>query len=328
MHRELIDLLRCPRTGEALRLEASKMEGDRIRSGLLVSTSSGNQYPIREFIPRFVPESNYADNFGMQWNMFRQTQLDSYSSHPISTERFWQTTGWSPERLRGRWVLDCGCGAGRFAEVALSAGAKVVAIDYSSAADACYANLRHHENVHVVQADIYALPVAREAFPFVYSLGVLQHTPDVEKAFSALPPMVAPGGELCADFYEMTWKHRLLPRHYLRPFTRRMDKSRLFSLCKTWVPRLLAVSQQLGRIPGIGGFLVRAMPVADYTGLYPLDQQQLREWALLDTFDWLSPAYDQPQRREAVAGWIEAGGFTRVEVVKAGFMVVRGIGKR
>jgi SAM-dependent methyltransferase len=264
----------------------------------------------------------------MQWNMFRETQLDSKSGHQISAERFWASTEWTPASLEGQWVLDCGCGAGRFAEVALSAGARVVALDYSSAADAAYANLKHHPNLHVVQADIYSLPFAPATFPFVYSLGVLQHTPDVEKAFAALPPMVARGGKLCADFYEATWKHRLLPRHYLRPVTTRIDKTRLFDLCKKWVPRLLSVSQRLGRMPGIGRLLVRAMPVADYTGLYPLDPQQLREWALLDTFDWLSPAYDQPQRRETVARWIEAGGFTRVDVVKAGFMIVRGIGKR
>ena len=299
-----------------------------MRTGWLVTGDGTHRYPIREFIPRFVPESNYADNFGMQWNMFRQTQLDSYSGHPISTERFWRTTGWSPERLRGQWVLDCGCGAGRFAEVALSAGAKVVAIDYSSAADACYANLRHNENLHVVQADIYALPLAREAFPFVYSLGVLQHTPDVEKAFSALPPMVAPGGELCADFYEMTWKHRLLPRHFLRIFTTRMSKPRLFALCERTVPLLMSVSQRLARIPRFGRVLVRIVPVADYTGLYPLAQHQLEEWALLDTFDWLSPQYDQPQQRRTVTKWIASSGFQKIDVVKAGFMVVRGINKQ
>jgi ubiquinone/menaquinone biosynthesis C-methylase UbiE/uncharacterized protein YbaR (Trm112 family) len=328
MHRELIDLLRCPRTEEALRLEGVEMEGGRIRSGLLVSTPSGNQYPIREFIPRFVPESNYADSFGMQWNMFRQTQLDSYSGHPISTERFWQTTGWSPERLRGQWVLDCGCGAGRFAEVALSAGARVVAIDYSSAADACYANLRHHKNLHVVQADIYALPLARETFPFVYSLGVLQHTPDVEKAFSALPRMVAPGGELCADFYEMTWKHRLLPRHFLRVFTTRMNKRRLFEVCEKLVPGLFSLSQRIATIPRIGQVLKRAVPVANYTGLYPLTQHQLEEWALLDTFDWFSPEYDQPQRRDDVRRWISSAGFDETTVVKGGFMIVRASGKK
>jgi len=106
-------------------------------------------------------------------------------------------THWSPVGLKDQWVLDVGCGAGRFAEIVLKAGAKLVALDYSSAVDACYANLKHHANLHVVQGDIYALPFERGRFQFVYSLGVLQHTPDVAKAFSALPPMVRGGGS-CA----------------------------------------------------------------------------------------------------------------------------------
>jgi SAM-dependent methyltransferase len=328
VQRDLVELLRCPRTGERLELECPEYDGPRIRSGWLVSSASRHRYPIRAFIPRFVPESNYADSFGMQWNLFRQTQLDSHSGRPISAERFWRTTGWSSDTLRDEWVLDCGCGAGRFAEVALRAGAKVVAVDYSTAVDVCYANLNHHPNLHVVQGDIFALPLARQSFPFVYSLGVLQHTPNVAKAFAALPVMVAPGGQMAADFYEMTWKHRLLPRHFLRVITRRMNKDRLFALCQRWVPPLLSVSQRLGRIPKVGRLLVRAMPVADYTGIYPLNQQQLQEWALLDTFDWLSPEYDQPQKRKYVARWIEAAGFRESTVVKAGFMVVRGSGKQ
>jgi SAM-dependent methyltransferase len=254
--------------------------------------------------------------------------LDSHSGQSISSDRFWRTTGWSSEELRGQWVLDCGCGAGRFAEIALGAGARVVALDYSTAVDAAYANLRHHRNLHVVQGDIYALPFVRHAFPFVYSLGVLQHTPDVAKAFASLPPMVAPGGRLSADFYEMTWKHRLLPRHFLRLFTTRMQKSAVFELCRRWVPRMLAISQRVGRIPKVGRLLVRAMPVADYSGVYPLSQDQLEEWALLDTFDWLSPQFDQPQQRADVARWIASAGFDESEVVKSGFMVVRAAGKR
>lgn len=89
-----------------------------------------------------------------------------------------------------------GCGAGRFAEVALLAGAKVVALDYSSAVDVCYANLKHHPNLYVVQGDIFAIPFVPETFPFVYSLAVLQHTPDVAKAFFALTLLVSKGRAL------------------------------------------------------------------------------------------------------------------------------------
>jgi len=186
MNPELLALLRCPKTGQHLHFE--ELVGGVESERLLISEDGCHRYPVRNGIPRFVAESNYADNFGMQWNHFRKTQLDSHSGHPISSERYWKATGWSPEMMKGKWVLDAGCGAGRFAEVALGAGANVVALDYSSAVDACHANLKHHPNLHVVQGDIYALPFAPETFDFVYSLGVLQHTPDVAAAFAALPP--------------------------------------------------------------------------------------------------------------------------------------------
>lgn len=173
MKRELLEILRCPNTGQRLKLEGSQNEGPEIENGSLISEDGQFRYRVRDGIPRFVPEENYAGNFGLQWNHFRQTQLDSYSGHPISAKRFWHATGWSPEALRGQRVLDAGCGAGRFAEVALQAGANVVALDYSSAVDACYANLRQYTNLHVVQGDIYALPFAPGTFAFVYSLGVL-----------------------------------------------------------------------------------------------------------------------------------------------------------
>ena len=206
MKAELLELLRCPKTGQKLMLQDADFSGQEIQTGLLISEDGKNRYPVRDSIPRFVSQSNYADNFGMQWNHFSQTQLDSYSGHPISASRFWTATGWSPSSLRDQWVLDIGCGSGRFAEVALNAGAKVVALDYSYAVDACYANLKNCNNLHVVQGDIYQLPFFSNKFPFVYSLGVLQHTPDVAAAFAALPIMVQENGRLCVDFYEKSWK--------------------------------------------------------------------------------------------------------------------------
>src|SRR3954468_16719916 len=136
MRADLLPRLRCPRTGSSLRLVDEQVENGRVRNGTLVAEQGGHRYPVHNFIPRFVPASNYADNFGMQWNIFRQTQLDSHSGVPVSANRFWNATGWTPEEMRGKWVLDAGCGSGRFAEVALSGGANVIALDYSSAVDA------------------------------------------------------------------------------------------------------------------------------------------------------------------------------------------------
>lgn len=325
MKTELLELLLCPKTGQRLRLEGGNSAAREFETGWLVSEDGRERYAVLRGIPRFVPESNYADNFGMQWNHFRQTQLDSHSGHPISTERFWHATGWKPEQLRDQWVLDAGCGAGRFAEVALLAGAKVVALDYSSAVVACYANLKQHPNLHVVQGDIYAMPFAPESFPFVYSLGVLQHTPDVANAFAALPPMVKRGGRLCTDFYWKRIRTMLHAKYLLRPMTKRMDQGKLFQLVQRWVPTLLAISQALGRVPLVGRGLKRIVPVADYTGRFPLSDQQLLEWALLDTFDMLAPTYDNPQSAATVLEWFEQAGLVEVEVGHWSHLVGRGI---
>jgi SAM-dependent methyltransferase len=197
-------------------------------------------------------------------------------------------------------------------------------LDYSSAVEACQLNLYGRPNLHVVQGDIYALPFARGTFPFVYSLGVLQHTPDVARAFAALPPMLAQGGRLCVDFYERSWKSALLPKYWLRPFTRRMPKAKLFALCERAVPGLLPVSRALSRVPMIGRTLRRVVPVANHEGALPLSPSQLREWALLDTFDWLAPEYDNPQTAPTVRRWLEESGLGDAEVLKAGHLTARG----
>jgi 2-polyprenyl-3-methyl-5-hydroxy-6-metoxy-1,4-benzoquinol methylase len=320
---DFIPILRCPETRQQLHLQDPKYDGNEIMSGWLVCEDGSRSYPIRSGIPRFVSESNYADNFGMQWNTFRRTQLDSFSGHSISADRFWKATGWNPEALRGAWVLDAGCGAGRFAEVALNAGARMVALDYSSAVDACHANLKHHPNLNVVQGDIYSLPFTEGCFSFVYSLGVLQHTPNVAKAFHALPPMLERGGGICVDFYEKSLKSMLLPKYWLRPFTKGMPKEHLFTLLSTLVPSLLSLSRFSGRTPVFGSLLKRIVPVANYDGILPLSNEQHREWSLLDTFDWFSPAYDQPQRATTIKKWLLEAGLQEAEVLKAGHLVGR-----
>ena len=325
MHIEFLEMLRCPKTGQRLVLKDSVYRNDQIYSASLVSEDGQFSYSVRDFIPRFVPESNYADNFGMQWNKFRQTQLDSYSGHPISADRFWKATGWKPEDIAGKWVLDVGCGAGRFAEVALKAGAKVVALDYSSAVTACFDNLRRHPNLHVVQGDIYALPFPLGAFPFVYSLGVLQHTPNVGRAFAALPPMVTAGGRLCTDFYWKRLRTMLHAKYLVRPITKRLPQETLFRLLEITVPLLLKSSQLIGRIPFAGRYLKRIVPVADYTGVYLLDKRQLEEWALMDTFDMLGPQYDNPQSERKIRQWMEKAGLKKVDVFHASLLVVRGV---
>jgi len=326
MKAQLLQLLCCPQCGGELKMSNAQESGEEIESGSLQCPGCPREYPIVRSIPRFVPEENYAQNFGLQWNRFRKTQLDSHTGAPISRERLFFSTEWTPEEMAGKRILDAGCGAGRFAEVTLSSSAEVVAIDYSSAVDACWGNLGPHPRLHVVQADIYKLPFKRQSFDRVYSLGVLQHTPDVKRAFMALPANLKDGGKIAVDVYAKVPWNALWPKYWLRPFTRRMDQQRLLEFVQRAVPRLLPVSDFLASVPVVGRKLRYAVPIANHRPDYPaLSQSQITEWAVLNTYDMFSPAYDQPQSAKTLRRWFEEAGLHEVKVYRRGHLIGHGV---
>ena len=314
---------RCPacRGSSLLALEVEAEEEGEVRTGQLRCSGCGAVFRITDFIPRFVPADNYAQNFGFQWNLFRTTQLDSASGLTISRDRFLKQSGW--DALAGASVLDAGCGAGRFAEVALSLGAEVFALDYSGAVDACWKNSGPHPRLHVFQADVYAAPFQEGCFDCVYSFGVLQHTPNPEKALKSLARQVKPGGRLCVDIYLKHWKSLLDIKYWLRPITRRISQGRLFRLIERCAPGLLVLSRVVRRIPG-GTLIGRLIPIADYEGIHPLNEVQRLQWAILDTFDRLAPRYDRPQTPRTLTRWLDEAGLTGIEVFRQGVLVGRG----
>lgn len=324
MHRSTLALLRCPDCSAALVLTGSEAAAGEIEEGRLHCAVCAGSWPIERGIPRFVPRANYAENFGVQWNLFRQLQLDSHSGRPISHDRFANYTGWTRADLDGALVLDAGCGAGRFAEIALSLGARVIAVDFSDAVDAARENLRGKGDIDFIQADINALPFAPGAFPRVYCLGVIQHTPDPAASFRALARMVAPGGALAVDVYPAGWKNLFFAKYWIRPITKRISAKTSLGIVKRIFPPLYALSRLVCRIPLAGHYLRYMIPVANYTNIYPLTKKQLREWALLDTYDMWAPAYDKPQRMKTLAAWFAEAGFVDTEIFHAGFFVGRG----
>lgn len=324
MKASLVALLRCPRCGGAVSLDSQLVEEEaEIETGVLACTECASTYPVVRAVPRFVPTDNYARSFGLQWTRFRQTQLDSYTGTTISRDRLLHQTGWDEASLRGALVLDVGCGAGRFVEIALSLGAEVVAVDYSAAVDACWKNFRGHRRLHVIQADVFELPLREEEFDLVYCFGMLQHTPDPGEAFLRLPLLLKPGGCLTVDLYPRRWTQLLHPRTLLRPLTTRMPADILLRIVERAVPALLPLSRAVTRIPLFGQGLRHLLPVANYEGVYPLSEQHVREWAVLDTFDWLSPPHDHPQAAADFRRWFERAGLEEIEIRNAGLLVGR-----
>jgi SAM-dependent methyltransferase len=324
MNADLQHVLACPECGGHLTVNVERECQGEVETGSLQCETCPARHPIVRFVPRFVPAETYASSFGFQWNRFRRTQLDSTTGQPITRTRFFAQSGWNPAEMAGRWTLDLGCGAGRFAEVTASTGARLVAVDYSTAVDACRENLARSPNVDVIQADVYRLPFRPQSFEFVYCFGVLQHTPDVRRAFQALSGQLEPGGRLAVDVYPRLALNLLWPKYWLRPVTRHMQAERLFPRVQRMVDVLWPLSLALGRVPIVGRKLRHALPVANYEGLLPLTPIQLREWALLDTFDMLAPAHDHPQSVDTLRAWFAEAGLSDVQVYRQGLVIGRG----
>lgn len=298
MHRALLDVLVDPQTGEPLEL-VDDPGGETIAEGTLRSPS-GAQYPIVGGVPRFVPTEEYAGSFGLQWNRFARVQFDSHSGADYSRRRFLDETGWTDADIAGRWVLDAGCGSGRFAEIAASLGANVLAVDLSSAVDATAANLGHLPNVHVVQADISKLPVDPDRIEFLYSIGVLQHTSDPLSHARSLVSWLRPGARFCFTIYARRWYTKLYAKYLVRPVTRRMDAGRLLRLIERAMPVLFPVTSFLFALPGVGKVARFLVPVANYVEKSDVSRELRYEEAVLDTFDMLAPRFDQPVTADEV----------------------------
>lgn len=175
MKPRLLQYLACPSCYSDL-----KQHGD-----LLTCLGCPKTFPIIRGIPRFTADAEKnqeatAQNFGWQWQRFTQED-ERYAA---------QFLGWltpvKPEFFQGKVVLEGGCGKGRHTRLAAQWGAKdVIGVDLSDAVESAYQATEGYENAHIIQADIYNLPL-KHNFDYAFSVGVLHHLPDPRRGFQQL----------------------------------------------------------------------------------------------------------------------------------------------
>jgi SAM-dependent methyltransferase len=205
---DLLRVLRCQICGAALRTDG--VVDDPFDA--IVCTGCRRHTPVVKGIPRFVetPAGEEARrtqaSFGYEWTHFN----DWRESGSTNFGDYFQ--GVDLGGLSGATVLDAGCGMGRHARLVAEHVKQVVAVDFSSAIEQARRNTAEMSNVDCVQADLLSLPLADEAFDFVYSLGVLHHLVETETALKGLVKKLKPGGRLRVYLYwkRHGWKGRLL----------------------------------------------------------------------------------------------------------------------
>ena len=290
----------------------------------ILTFKSGESYPIINGIPRFVPENNYADAFGEQWNRFPKVQLDSYNGQNLSETRLARCMRGHLADLKGKMVLEVGSGAGRFTEILLKHGAIVHSLDYSNAVDANRLNNGQNENLTLVQADIRQIPFPKASYDYVVCLGVIQHTPNSEESINCLWEMVKPGGHLVIDHYRWNLGLILPPpiggaeslyRWLILKLPMKFRFKAVKSITDFWFP----VHWFFRKYSLIQRILVRLSPVHFYYSHYEFpDRQTYYELALLDTYDGTTDFYKHYRNESQIEKFLEKIGAKDIEITVGG----------
>jgi SAM-dependent methyltransferase len=202
MKESLLPYLACPECAGDLSLHIEGREGAEIISGSLQCSACQNTWPVVRGVPRFadlteVSEDKQATakNFGEQW-----LEFDHVQSHHEQQFKDWIAPA-TPEFIRGKSVIEGGCGKGRHTRIVAQWGVRdVIGVDLSIAVEAAFQNTRDLPNAHIIQADIFKLPL-HPVFDYAFSVGVLHHLPDPRGGFASLVSKLHPGGAITAWIY-------------------------------------------------------------------------------------------------------------------------------
>lgn len=303
MQNKLLQYLVCPKCKHSLTLKVKEENNNEVKTGRLKCVACGKNYPIINFIPRFVASDKYVGNFSFEWQIHKNTQLDSFQRNKISHDTFFDKTGFNKKDLKKKLVLDVGCGMGRFMEIAANEGAEVIGIDLSLAVDAARENLKLRKNCHFIQADVFKLPFKPKTFDAIFSIGVLHHTPDTKQAFLKLPPLLKSGGKIAIWVYgQNTFRPYDHFGHFWRIITPKLPKQLLYLFSFIAIPLYWTYP-----IPFIGNLINVLIP-------YSTDPNW--RWRVLDTFDWYSPKFQWKHTYPEIINWYEEAKLKVVKILK------------
>lgn len=295
----LMALLDCPECRSGfLSLKVSEQKDKDIISGEIHCKCKA-VYPIINGIPRFIKNyqktSQVQKRFEYQWKRWGKDEVIFGRTREESEKFFLDFSGSSisPEYLKGKVVLDGGCGHGRFAEIMAEFGGFSVGLDIGSGVEIARRRIEKYPNASIVQGNIMNPPFKREVFDYIWSNGVIHHTPNTREAFAQLVKILKSSGYLDIWLYpkkSLLWE---ISQKTIRSITTRMPARMLEFFCYLAVP------------------LLSVVPTFSKTS-FP--KNSWRECAQV-IYDWYSPKYQSHHTNEEVVEWYRQEGFSDIEVL-------------
>jgi SAM-dependent methyltransferase len=303
-----LEWLACPYCGA----------GFFLNEDFLQCSECDNNFPIVRGVPRFTDSDSYVASFSTEWLSNRETQLARRVGETYQILDFEMRSGLKVSEPPNV-TLEAGCGAGRHTELLARRGWKMISTDLSLSVESAYANLKSHENILVIQADLNSLPIKYGSVDAIFSLGVIHHTPNPRKSFASLRRHLKPGGRMSISVYS--------DEGTLTKMQNRIGNLYRFAVKGTSPATLYRVVERSSRIVRLPAILYKD-PLRWSTDRFiqgnkaklnlvnvlsflvpPMALLPDPQWRILNTFDYLSPRFASKHTYSEVLSWFKQEGF-------------------
>ena len=139
------------------------------------------------------------------WKYFKNTDRKWFKwHHPWACSKYPIMHKWlNFSDLKGKRVLEIGCGVGTMFEQFAGMGIEIHALDINLSS--CEMTWKRTDLFKlpgcIYRGDAENLPFKDKTFDFVFTYGVLHHTPDIQKAFDEMYRVLKPGGKFFMMLY-------------------------------------------------------------------------------------------------------------------------------
>ena len=212
---------------------------------------------------------NVVNDFGTEWEEF---QFDSYDLNILKEtwDQYFNIFPWE-DISQDSEGFDMGCGSGRWAQFVIPKVGRLNCIDPSSAIYVAESNLKKYDNAFFYKETVDACSLENESQDFGYSLGVLHHIPDTQKAIKDCAIKLKKGAPfllyLYYDFEDKPALFKLIWK--LTDLIRLKVISKLPPRIKKTICSIIAITiyyplAKFSRILEILGLNVDNIPLSDY----------------------------------------------------------------
>jgi SAM-dependent methyltransferase len=211
-----------------------------------------------------------------------------------------------PQFIRGKIVLDGGCGPGRFTRVAATSGASyVVGLDLGPQVERAKARCSDLRNVDFVQGSVLNPPFKKGTIDYIFTIGVLHHTVDPRGGALALGKLVKDGGAMSVWVYPPSyWGGRLraIIGRYVHRRVSSMPTERAMEFCQR---RLYPLGRLQMRISHHKLLKYLMAPLF----LVSVPRHPQRHVMLATIYDYYGPSLISTHSYEEVKSWLQSADF-------------------